>query len=162
VTVIPNTGHYTVITQDPDGRVRLHLVGKDKRCSCGGSPERRCGHIEAVAAYLRAGGKRAPVGSEVHRSGPTPTLACPICGEAAEPRGSIWRCSASAAHYWQWRGERNGGAIHRFLTQAHPAKQGAFYEQTAEEREAFLEQVTRQMHAGGYTPFQEGPAGGEE
>jgi hypothetical protein len=60
--------------------------------------------------------------------------------EAGNP---IWRCLIDAGHYWQWRGERGGVAA--FLTGAHPAKRGAFYKQTVEEREAFLTQAYQQL-----------------
>ena len=87
------------------------------------------------------------------RDDSTPPAACPICGVPVEVLSpDFWRCPQDATHYWQWRGERNGGAVRKFLTRPHPAKQGAFYEQTAEERESFLVQVTGQMHAGGYVP----------
>jgi hypothetical protein len=56
------------------------------------------------------------------------------------------------SHYWQWRAERNGAAIRKFLTQPHPAKLGAFYEMSEAEREAFLLQAKRRMHEDGYNP----------
>jgi hypothetical protein len=49
---------------------------------------------------------------------------------------------ADRAHYWQWRGERG---VRAFLTGSHPAKAGAFYTQTADEREAFLTQAYQQL-----------------
>ena len=77
---------------------------------------------------------------------------CPICGAGVQrqPDG-FWRCSQDITHYWLWRGEQNGGAIRRFLTQPHPNKEGAFYKMTVEEREAFLEEARRRMQVGGYT-----------
>jgi hypothetical protein len=82
--------------------------------------------------------------------GPAP-LTCPICGTAVETQEvGFWRCPKDPSHYWQWRGERAG--IDKFLTKPHPAKQGAFYEMTLEEREAFLEEAARRMRSGRYTP----------
>jgi hypothetical protein len=163
-TVTPKIGCYMVCTAGPWG-LRTHHVTKDKRCTCGGTTKRPCSHIRAVANYLRAGGSRAPAMAEPRpkfqvregRDDNTPPAApatCPICGVPVEKRGpDLWRCPQDSTHYWQWRGERNGGAIRKFLTGSHPTKQGAFYEQTTEEREAFLIQAARQMHTGGYTPF---------
>jgi hypothetical protein len=62
---------------------------------------------------------------------------CPICGAATEPTdGSVdaWRCTEDSSHYWLWRGEK----VRKYLTQAHPGKIGAYYDQTPEQREAFL------------------------
>jgi hypothetical protein len=61
---------------------------------------------------------------------------CPICGADTEPTGSVdaWRCTEDSSHYWLWRGER----VRKYLTQAHPGKIGAYYDQTPEQREAFL------------------------
>jgi hypothetical protein len=62
---------------------------------------------------------------------------CPICGAATEPTdGSVdaWRCTEDSSHYWLWR----GGKVRKYLTQAHPGKIGAYYDQTPEQREAFL------------------------
>ena len=156
-TVTPRIGCYVVSTAGPWG-VRTYYVAKDKRCTCGGTARRPCPHIRAVTDYLREGGSRAPVMSEPHprfrgHDDSTPPAACPICGAPVEVISpDFWRCPQDATHYWQWRGERNGGAVRKFLTRPHPAKQGAFYEQTAEERESFLAGAARQMHAGGYVP----------
>jgi hypothetical protein len=163
-TVTPKVGYYLVRTVDAGG-VRTHLVGKDKHCTCGGRARRWCSHIRAVAAYLKAGGDRAPEGDgsgSVHDSDPLGQRreigeevpeACPICGAEVErlaPRG--WRCLEDSSHYYRWRGERNGGAIRKFLTQPHPAKHGPFYGLTTEERDTFLTQAAHRLHAGGYTP----------
>jgi hypothetical protein len=159
-TVTPKIGCYMVCTAGPWG-VRTHHVAKDKRCTCGGTARRPCLHIRAVARYLREGGSRAAAVSKPRprlqvregRDDNTPPAACPICGAPVEERGpDLWRCPQDSTHYWQWRGERNGGAVRKFLTRPHPAKRGAFYEQTSEERESFLAQVAGQMHAGGYVP----------
>ena len=76
---------------------------------------------------------------------------CPICGAPVTPTPYGWRCLASSGHYWRWRGEQSG--VKAFLTQPHPNKQGAFYEQTPAERDAFLAQVHARMFANGYTPY---------
>ena len=153
ISVKPQVGHYIVSTVDRVG-IRIHHVTKDKHCTCGGSPTRQCSHIRAVAKYLNEGGRRAqePLSSALRdKGGPlsgSPT--CPICRSAVRMLGQdIWRCPRDSAHYWAWRGERNGGAIHKFFTQPHPAKQGVFYEQTTDEREAFLQRVALRMHADG-------------
>ena len=172
-TVTPKVGYYLVRTVDADG-IRTHLVGKDKHCTCGGHASRHCSHIRAVAAYLKAGGDRAPEGAggdSVHDSNPLTESsdkgeqmpeACPICGGDVQPLdGLAWRCVKDSSHYYQWRGERNGGAIRKFLTQPHPAKQGAFYQLSAEEREAFLLQSRQRMHTRGYTPHSLGGNGHE-
>ena len=161
-TVTPEVGCYLVRLVGPEG-IRAHLVGKDKHCSCGGNPKRWCSHMRAVVAYLKAGGERAPeaAGDGSLRDsrpavpqggGPIPED-CPICGAGVSALGlDAWRCRDDPAHYYQWRGERNGGAIRKFLTQPHPAKQGAYYAMSAEEREEFLARALRRMHVGGYTP----------
>lgn len=167
--VTANVGYYIVRTVDAEG-VRTHLVGKNKACTCGGNARRRCSHIRAVASYLRSGGDRAlsaDSAEAVHDSKPVTEVsgipdACPICGKSVKRLGpDFWRCVDDPAHYWQWRGEQNGGAIRKFLTQPHPAKQGAFYEMSDEQRQAFLVRAQRQMHIGGYTPHSSGGNGDE-
>jgi len=148
-TVSPKVGFYAVTTVDQRWGAQTRLVDKQKRCTCGGTAERPCRHIRAVANYLREGGERAeerPPTFRPHEDNPT----CPICGRPVERRDP-WRCPCDPSHYWQWRGETFG--VRDFLTRPHPAKQGAFYEQTIEERETFLAQAARQMHLGGYTPY---------
>jgi len=164
-TVTPKPGYYVVRLIGPQG-IRTHLVSKDKHCSCGGNERRQCRHIRAVREYLEAGGERAPEGAVemVRDSKPTetPPDACPICGASLSyRRNGCWRCSKDNTHYWQWRGEQNGGAIRKFLTQPHPAKQGAFYRMSDEQRRAFLAKAQRQMHTGGYTPHSSGGNGHE-
>ena len=127
--VTPKIGYYLVCTVGQDA-IRRHQVSKEKLCTCGGEAARPCAHIEAVADYLQQGGCRAAQ---------VPT--CPICDAPVELKDpSFWRCSRESSHYWQWRGERNGGAIRELFTHPHPAKLGAFYEQTIDGREAFLAQ----------------------
>ena len=157
-TVTPQIGHYEVTTSDQWG-IQTHHVGKDKRCTCGGTARRPCRHIRAVADYLRAGGERAaekhsslPLREQGSLSSPTAVTpaTCPICNAPVvrEGRGR-WRCPNDSSHYFQWRGEQG---VRQFLTQRHPNKVGAFYEMTQEEHNAFLERATRRMYAGGYTP----------
>ena len=89
---------------------RIHLVDKQRRCSCEQSEQspgdRPCPAIEAVAEYLRSGGPRAP----------NPMPACPICG--AETIRDLkwdgkytheigWRCAVGGlAHFLQAKAER--------------------------------------------------------
>jgi hypothetical protein len=149
--VVPQTGFYIVGTLDASG-LQTEQVNKHKHCTCGGTGAEPCPHIQAVATYLKLGGDRAPA-PEPEASEPTVELpeVCPICGGTVRPQGRRWRCVNSSCHYWQHRGEQSG--VKAFLTQPHPAKQGAFYEQSIEEREAFLEHTHRQLYANGYTPY---------
>jgi hypothetical protein len=141
VTTAP--GAY-VVTETGRGDIRLYVVGKDKTCTCGGKAEQRCPHIEAVAAYLRAGGKQAPEATQkapVSSSSLIPST-CPICGSAVRVEDAtgacpLWRCQADSSHYWQWRGERNG--VREFLTNRfHPSKLGLSHRQTLGEQDEFL------------------------
>ncbi len=96
---------------------RLHIVDKQRRCSCG---RPGCLAINRVAAYRKAGGQIAPCASSV------PTITekrlCPICGEVI--KGSIvsnrWTCTTDRMHYWQWRGERLKTAHARFTMEVSP------------------------------------------
>jgi hypothetical protein len=160
-TVSVRTGCYVVTVIDRLLGLRTYSVDKQKRCSCGGTAKRPCRHIRAVAAYLRQGGRRAPEKDPMLRvrettqgsppsGGPAP-LTCPICGEPVETQGvGFWRCPKDTSHYWRWRGEQTG--IKSFLTGSHPAKRGAFYAMSLEERKAFLEEAARRMRSGRYTP----------
>jgi hypothetical protein len=126
--------------------LQVHFVDKEKRCTCG---QPGCRHVKAVTEYLQGGGERASVAAlasaDTSPTSPVVPATCPICGCVVqhEARSPVWRCVADCAHYWQWRGERGGVAA--FLTRRHPAKRGAFYEQSVEEREAFLAQAYRQL-----------------
>ncbi|MEE8390502.1 MAG: SWIM zinc finger family protein [Anaerolineae bacterium] len=159
-TVTPKIGHYLVTVVDHRFGLQTRFVGKDRRCSCGGNAKRPCRHIEAVSSHLRKGGERAPEERPALRlrekRDDTPTsgtpLACAICGTPVEKLGfDFWKCPKDSVHYWQWRGEQCG--IKDFLTKPHPAKQGAFYSMSREERKIFLAQATRRFRAGGYTPY---------
>ena len=135
-TITPQPGYYRVSDHE-----QSYSVTKDKQCTCGGTATKPCAHIQAVAAYLREGGTRAPEA----------TTTCPVCGALVTSTPYGWRCPTSPGHYWRWRGERSG--MKAFLTQPHPNKQGAFYEQTDAERDAFLAQAHRRMTQGGYSPY---------
>ena len=164
VMVSAQVGFYLVTTVDRRLGVQTRTVDKQKQCSCGGNAKRPCRHIKAVAGYLRQGGQRASETPEERAplrlcdkqdDGPPPgtPMACPLCGATVEQHGpDFWRCPKDPSHYWQWRGERNGGAVKNFLTQrSHPAKKGPFYDMSLEERDSFLEQASQRFNAGGYT-----------
>lgn len=142
-------GAYMVTETSPKFGLIVHFVDKQKRCTCGGTVNRRCDHIEAVAEYLKGGGDQAPKAKLTEASeSPSPAsvpATCPVCGAVVkyEAPSAVWRCVADRAHYWQWRGEKGGVAA--FLTGAHPAKVGAFYTQSVGEREAFLAQAYQQL-----------------
>lgn len=81
-----------------------HFIHRDRRCSCG----QACEAVRLVAEYLRAGGRRAPIGI------PLPPLTvpkrCPICGADARPTpqldtrcGRGWRCAEDPSHFWHVR-----------------------------------------------------------
>ena len=147
--VVPKIGHYVVRTLDEHGP-HTEQVDKAKQCSCGGNGAQPCAHIRAVAAYLQLGG---PVAPKPEEPSPVPELpeVCPICARPVVASMNHWRCTASAGHYWRWRGEQSG--VKAFLTQPHPAKQGAFYEQSNEERETFLQHAHQRLYANGYSPY---------
>ena len=130
--VHPIEGAYVVTETE---HFRAFVVDKAKNCSCGGSANKQCRHINAVSKYLRRGGERAPEKRTDTLLSSSPAV-CPICGAVVQGNVSFWRCSQDSSHYWQWRGERSG--VKDFLTKPHPAKQGAFYEQSPSERMAFL------------------------
>jgi hypothetical protein len=155
ITIAP--GAY-LVTEVGEAGVRGHVVTKDKACTCGGSAQQPCPHIDAVEAYLRRGGARAPAAVEGAGERPSPRPlpeACPICGSAIQVLDTagmcpLWRCRADSSHYWRWRGERMG--VRAFLTRPHPNKVGAWYGQTAEQREAFLAAARERMSSQGYAP----------
>jgi hypothetical protein len=83
-----------------------HLVGKDRRCLCyqGAS----CPAVAVVAAYLKAGGARAPDPPTGYF--PVAPAACPVCGAetiydphlSSKHRGAGWRCvNGGSLHYWE-------------------------------------------------------------
>jgi hypothetical protein len=91
---------------NPDIRPQTHLVGKDKRCTCGLGAD--CPAVVAVANYLKAGGERAPDPPAGFYSVAPQT--CPVCGAAtyyfpnlnSKHRGAGWICvMGGKAHYWE-------------------------------------------------------------
>jgi|GEM_PF-5122709 len=157
--VTPLNGYYIVRNQLT---LKSDYVTRQKNCTCGGSRAAPCVHIVAVAQYLQNGGQRAtgwPTAAPLSKP-PSPATtpatlpaACPLCGAPVEPRPYGWRCQKAAGHYWAWRGEQFG--VRKFLTQPHPAKAGAFYEQSEMERTAFLANAQQRMRAlyQGGTPY---------
>jgi hypothetical protein len=89
VTVVGS--NYRVV----DPKLGIHYVTKEKTCNCGVSA---CPAINAVAVYLKNGGKRAP---EFPKS-------CPICG-AAIHRDPVWDFDHSHRPGWQCE---KGGLSH--------------------------------------------------
>ena len=84
----------------------VHRVGKDRRCICPAGS--KCPAVVAVAAYLKAGGERAPDPPPGYY--PVAPKTCPICGAQAiydqnlgsKQRGAGWRCNqAGSRHYWE-------------------------------------------------------------
>jgi len=138
--VLTVVGGYRVTLQGT-----LHVVNKRRRCSCR-SPE--CAAISAVAAYLRAGGQRAP---EASVSAQPTGLYCPIC--QAPAHGSIaaldWMCTVDRQHYFLWRVERLRQARTHILQSANPYTRevlSAFA--SAEARAAFVSAHTLTYPAG--------------
>ena len=83
---------------------KYHFVSQNRRCSCGET----CEAVRLVSEYLRAGGRRAPMGI------PLPPLTvprrCPICDADARPapqldtrHGRGWRCVEDPSHFWHVR-----------------------------------------------------------
>ena len=94
----------------------VHMVSKKRRCSCGCH---NCPAIGAVAAYLQAGGQRAPEANEPPKPN---SLTCPICSAPAQ--GSLqlkdWHCTVDRAHYFEWRVQRIRVARAKALQGASP------------------------------------------
>ncbi len=95
---------------------RVHVVNKQRRCSCG---RLNCSAVRTVAAYLRAGGQRAPEAT----TPPQPAaLLCPICQSPA--LGSLetrnWMCTADRSHFFLWRVQRIQQARAKALQSASP------------------------------------------
>ena len=97
-------------------RGKLHLVSKQRTCSC---RRPHCPAIPAVAAYLQAGGRRAPAAGDVTECTPFP---CPIC--QAQAHGSLatkdWMCTIDRTHYFEWRVQRIRAARAKALQRASP------------------------------------------
>lgn len=95
----------------PSANTRVHLVDKQRRCSC--KLGTGCPAVKAVAEYLKSGGQRAP----------DPLPPCPICGAeivmdhhfdgkyTLEPG---WLCTKGGLHHFLLaKGERIKEALHR-------------------------------------------------
>ena len=109
--VMTVTGGYRVTLKG-----QLHLVSKQRTCSC---RRPQCPAIPAVAAYLQAGGRRAPAAGSVTAGPPFP---CPIC--QAQAHGSLatrnWMCTIDRIHYFEWRVQRIRVAQAKALQCASP------------------------------------------
>jgi hypothetical protein len=151
-----------VVTETGRGGIRIYVVGKDKTCTCGGKAEQHCPHIEAVAAYRKAGGKQAPEATQKAPASPSSLIpsTCPICNSAVQVKSvtgayPLWRCQADSSHYWQWRGERSG--VREFLTnRLHPSKLGLSHRQTLGEQDEFLVDARARL-AAYYVSIQQTP-----
>jgi hypothetical protein len=95
---------------------KLHFVSKQRTCSC---RRPQCPAIPAVAAYLQAGGRRAPAAGSVTEGTP---FTCPIC--QAQALGSLqlkgWHCTIDHIHYFEWRVQRIRAARAKALQCASP------------------------------------------
>ncbi len=88
----------------PSTQPRFHKVDKHRYCSC--QLKTTCPAVEAVAEYLRSGGKRAPDYLPL----------CPICGaetirdrkwDGKYTKEPGWRCSKGGiSHFLQAKAER--------------------------------------------------------
>ncbi|MFZ6029753.1 MAG: hypothetical protein ACOYYS_18730 [Chloroflexota bacterium] len=88
----------------PAVQPRFHIVGKDRACGC--TLGANCPAVEAVRAYLREGGERAP----------NPMPPCPVCGAATcrdrrwdgrHTQEPGWSCTqGGVSHFLQAKAER--------------------------------------------------------
>lgn len=97
-------------------RGELHVVNKRRHCTC---RRPHCGAIAAVAAYLRAGGPRAP---DTVAAPPVPMVRCPVC--QAPAFGSLenrnWQCTLDRSHFFAWRVQQLRQARDRAVQSASP------------------------------------------
>jgi hypothetical protein len=102
--------YFYAVDLGPSVRPQHHRVGKNAECTC--FLAERCPAVDAVRAYLKAGGDRVPDPPPGYY--PVHPAKCPICGAetAREPqlsskrRGAGWRClKGGTAHYWQKMGQ---------------------------------------------------------
>ena len=148
-TVDPKIGLYVVHNGDVS-----RTVTKSKRCSCGGSARDPCVHIEAVAAHLKEGGKRAePFESALSPRAETrgEIKKCPICDADTEWAGSyayplMWRCTEDLAHFWQWYGERK---VKHFFTDGRETGIPGIDEMSTDEYEEYLDTLERRRYGNG-------------
>ncbi|MEW5869095.1 MAG: hypothetical protein AB1894_07465 [Chloroflexota bacterium] len=103
------SGYFYAVDLGPNVRPQHHRVGKNAECAC--HLAGCCPAVDAVRAYLEAGGERAPDPPLGYY--PVHPAKCPICGAetAYEPklsskrRGAGWRClKGGASHYWHKMG----------------------------------------------------------
>lgn len=109
--VITVVGGYRVLWQG-----KLHVISKQRVCSCG---RPNCSAIQAVAAYLKAGGQRAPDAIPP----PQPHgLTCPICQSLAcgSLQAKDWSCTADRSHFFLWRTEQLRAARAKALQSMSP------------------------------------------
>jgi hypothetical protein len=106
VTVVGYFYHVELANDRSQNHSPVHRVGKDRRCTCPLGD--RCPAVAAVAAYLKAGGERAPDPPPGYY--PVVPSICPICRAPAVfdnrlssvRRGAGWRCTqAGGLHYWE-------------------------------------------------------------
>jgi hypothetical protein len=110
-TCVMVIGYRYKVDFGPNVLPRVHLVDKQRRCSCELGAD--CPAIEAVAEYLRNGGQRAP----------DPMPACPICGaetfrdrnwDGKYTKELGWRCTAGGlSHFLQAKARRIQEALRK-------------------------------------------------
>jgi hypothetical protein len=103
------SGYFYAVDLGSNVHPQHHRVGKNAECTC--YLAERCPAVNAVRAYMAAGGERAPDPPLGYY--PVHPAKCPICGAetAYEPklsskrRGAGWRClKGGASHYWHKMG----------------------------------------------------------
>lgn len=149
--VVPQVGRYIVQRKNGSNNTVSRVVTKDKKCSCGGSAENPCSHIEAVKAYLMDGGERAEAFERVmpdEPGGEGRITVCPICETEVRWAGSytyplMWRCPKDSSHYWRWLGEK--GAVKKFLTE-HRTGIPAIDMMTVNEYKEYLDTLERERY----------------
>ena len=103
------SGYFYAVDFGPDVRPQHHRVDTNGVCSC--YLAEYCPAVEAVQAYLEAGGEQAVVPPPGYY--PTIPVRCPICGAptlydarlSSKQRGDGWRCIMNgSAHYWEQMG----------------------------------------------------------
>jgi hypothetical protein len=147
--VDPKIGLY-VVQPKKNGRT-ARTVTKNKRCSCGGSAQNPCIHIEAVKLHLMGGGRRAePFESVLSPRAETrgEIEECPICGADVRWAGSyayplMWRCEEDPGHYWQWYGEQK---VKKFFTDGRQSGIEAIDEMTTNQYEEYLDTLERERY----------------
>ena len=131
LSVKARDGYYEVYVGQKD-RDAVFFVDKQRTCNCGNA---ECAHVEAVAAYLKSGGRRA-----------APALLsgmgtkCPVC-ESLTDGQAVWRCSTGGyVHYFRWLDETvHNGAVRKWFTEQWEGKASA---PTPEEIEAMAQSLS--------------------